>query len=66
MIAYLRSHLSIKLFLSYLIVILVFACVLSVSVYLAAPQAFSRHMLKMQTAGEGEGLMQGMMQGQGA
>ncbi len=66
MIAYLRSHLSIKLFLSYLIVILVFACVLSVSVYLAAPQAFSRHMLSMQPAGEGEGMMQGMMQGQGA
>jgi two-component system sensor histidine kinase BaeS len=59
MIAYLRSHLSIKLFLSYLMVILVFACVLSVSVYLAAPQAFSRHMLSMQT-----GEVQGMMQGQ--
>lgn len=63
MIAYVRSHLSLKLFLSYLAVILVFACVLSVSVYLAAPQAFNRHMLNMQTA-EGQGMMQGMMQGQ--
>jgi two-component system sensor histidine kinase BaeS len=62
MISYIRSHLSLKLFFSYLVVILVFACVLSVSVYLAAPQAFNRHMLNMQTA-EGQG-MQGMMQGQ--
>ena len=64
MIAYVRSHLSLKLFLSYLVVILVFACVLSVSVYLTAPQAFSRHMLNMQS-GEGQGFMQGMMQGRG-
>jgi histidine kinase len=63
MIAYIRSHLSTKLFLSYLAVILVFACVLSVSVYLAAPQAFNRHMLNMQTY-DGQGMMQGMMQGQ--
>ena len=54
MISYIRSHLSLKLFFSYLVVILVFACVLSVSVYLAAPQAFNRHMLNMQTA-EGQG-----------
>lgn len=58
MIAYIRSHLSLKLFFSYLVVILVFASVLSVSVYLAAPQAFNRHMLNMQTA-EGQGMMQG-------
>jgi signal transduction histidine kinase len=63
MITYLRSHLSIKLFLSYLMVILVFASVLSVSVYFAAPQAFSRHMLNLQS-GEGQNMMQGMMQGQ--
>ncbi len=63
MISYIRSHLSLKLFFSYLVVILVFACVLSVSVYLAAPQAFNRHMLSIQT-GEEQGMMQGMMQGQ--
>ncbi len=51
-----RTHLGVKIFLSYLIVILVGAIVLAVSVSLVLPGAFSRHMLGM-------GGMMGMMEG---
>ena len=59
MIDFFRHHLSIKLFLSYLVVILVGAVVLSLATRFTVPEAFNRHM------GMGLGTGQGMMQGNG-
>jgi histidine kinase len=65
MLSYLRSHMWLKLFLTYLGVILVCFIVLAVGVNLAAPQAFTRHMLAMEGV-MGEHMGAGaMMRGQG-
>jgi len=48
MLSYLRSHMWLKLFLTYMGVILVCLIVLAVGVTLAAPQAYTRHMLAME------------------
>lgn len=55
----LRRHLGVKLFLSYLAVILIGIIVLAVAVEVAIPSAFQRHMVGMQ------GMMGGMMGGTG-
>jgi histidine kinase len=55
----LRRHLGVKLFLSYLAVILIGIVVLAVAVEVAIPSAFQRHMAGMQ------GMMGGMMGGTG-
>lgn len=60
MIDFIRRHLGVKLFLSYLAVILVGAFVLGLASRLTVPEAFNRHM------GLGHGPGQGMMQGNGA
>lgn len=57
MLAYIRRHLGIKLFLSYLIIIIVGAVVLLTAAELAAPTAFGRHMEAMAES------MGGMMMG---
>jgi len=47
MLSYIRSHLGVKLFLSYLIVILVGAIALATTVEFTAPSAFDRHLAAM-------------------
>ena len=47
MIAYIRRHLGVKLFLSYLAVILVGTIILATSTEFAIPTAFERHMAQM-------------------
>lgn len=59
MIAYIRSHIGLKLFLSYFGVILVCVVILAVAVNLAIPKVFSRHLMGMV---EGGSLMGQMMQ----
>jgi len=60
MIDFFRRHLGAKLFLSYLVVILVGAIVLGLATRFTVPEAFNSHM------GLGLGAGQGMMQGNGA
>ena len=65
---YIRNHLSVKLFFSYLVVILVGLLVVAITTNLAAPRAFSRHLLFMEEQIGGLGMGPGMMgggQGQG-
>ena len=63
--SYLRSHMWLKLFLTYMGVILVGLIVLAVGVNLEAPQTYNRHMLAMEgMMGEHVGAY-GMMRGQG-
>jgi two-component system sensor histidine kinase BaeS len=64
MIAYFRRHLGVKLFLSYLLVILVAAIILGLATRFTVPQAFNSHM--GMGLGLGQGAGQGMMQGSGA
>jgi histidine kinase len=64
MIAYVRRHLGIKLFLSYLIVLLVGVVVLASTTQFALPGAFSRQMAHM-AGGMGPGMMAGPGFGQG-
>ena len=45
MARYLRRHLSLKLFLSYLVMIVVGVTVLATTAELAVPSAFDRHMV---------------------
>jgi histidine kinase len=59
-----RRRLSAKLFLAFLAVILVGAIVLAITVQVAAPGAFQRHMYGM-GQGQGYGMGPGMGQGQG-
>ena len=66
-----RSHLSIKLFLSYFVVILVGMSVIGIITKITTPAAFQRHLLYMeqqlstgQMMGQGQGMM-GFGQGQG-
>ena len=60
MISFFRRHLSVKLFLSYLAVILVGTIVLGLATRFTVPQAFNNHM------GLGSGTGQSMMQGNGS
>lgn len=60
MIRFFRSHLGVKLFLSYLAVILVGAVILGMATRFTVPEAFNRHM------GMGLRAGQGMMQGTGS
>ena len=53
MIDYFRHHLGIKLFLSYLAVILVGAVVLGLATRFTIPEAFAHHMGAVQGAGQG-------------
>jgi signal transduction histidine kinase len=62
MIRYIRQHLGVKLFLSYLAIILVGGMVLGLVTRVTVPEAFNRHM----GLGLGLGGGQGMMQGNGA
>jgi two-component system sensor histidine kinase BaeS len=62
MIHFFRRHLGAKLFLSYLVVILVGAVVLGLATRFTVPEAFNRHM----GSGLGPGNGQGMMQGAGS
>lgn len=59
MINFFRSHLGAKLFVSYLVVILVGAIVLSLATQFTVPEAFNRHMGLGIAQGTGQGMMQG-------
>jgi hypothetical protein len=59
MIEYIRRHLGVKLFLSYLFVILVGVIVIALATSITLPEAFNRHM------GPGLGSGQAMMRGSG-
>ena len=61
MIDFFRRHLGVKLFLSYLVVILVGTVVLGLATHFTVPEAFNSHM----GLGLGPGAGQGMMQGNG-
>jgi histidine kinase len=63
MISFFRRHLGVKLFLSYLAVILVGALVLALATRFTVPAAFNAHM--GQGPGLGQGLGPGMMAGNG-
>ena len=58
MIHYLQSHLGVKLFLSYVAVILVGVIVLALASTFTVPQAYNQHMRGMQP-GQGSGMMIG-------
>lgn len=61
-----RSHLSIKLFLSYFVVILVGMSVVGITTRFVTPRAFERHLSFMERQlGAGMGLGQGPMMGEG-
>jgi histidine kinase len=60
MISFIRRHLAVKLFISYLVIVLVGAIILVAATRLTVPEAFNRHMGGGLTTGVG------MMQGQGA
>lgn len=64
---FIRSHLSIKLFLSYFVVILVGMSVIGITTKFITPAAYARHLSYMEIQmGDGSGMGQGMMgQGQG-
>ncbi len=63
MLALIRRHLSVKLFLSYLIVILVGTVVLAGAAELAVPQSFNRHLSSMATMMNGQSMGMGMTSG---
>jgi histidine kinase len=63
MIDYFRQHLGSKLFLSYLLIILVGIVVLVLATRFTAPTAYNRHLGMMEQIGE-NGDMMGMMGGQ--
>jgi len=61
-----RSHLGIRLFLSYFVVILVGMSVIGVITKITTPRAFQRHLMYMeQQLGAGQGSVMGQGQGQG-
>lgn len=63
---YIRSRLGLKLFLTYLIVLLVGVSVIWVTTKITAPRAYARHLAFMeQQMGIGQGLGQGQGQGHG-
>ena len=59
-----RSHLGIKLFISYFIVILIGMAVIGITARFTTPRAFERHMAQQLGAGMGQGMGQGMGMGQ--
>jgi two-component system sensor histidine kinase BaeS len=66
-----RSHLGIKLFLSYFVVILVGMAVIGITTKFVTPSAYARHLSFMETQlsadpGTGQGQMMGQGRGQGA
>lgn len=61
MISWIRAHISAKLFLSYFVVLLIYSVILTVSVNLATPEFFYRHMRSM--GGGMNGMMQNMSGG---
>ncbi len=66
-----RSHLGIKLFLSYFVVILVGMAVIGITTKFVTPSAYARHLSFMETQlgvdpGMGQGPMPGQGRGQGA
>ncbi len=63
MIGLIRRHLSVKLFLSYLIVILVGTAVLAIAAELAVPQSFDRHLAAMGAMMGGQSMETGMGMG---
>jgi len=63
MIRSIRSHLAIKLFLSYIVVILVGVTVIVLATRFTVPEAFNRHMGMGQVSGQG--MMPGAGQGRG-
>ena len=65
MINYIRRHLSVRLFLSYILVILVGVVVIAIAARFSVPEAFNRHMGSGLGLGLGPGGGQGMMQGNG-
>lgn len=65
MMDYLRSHLSAKLLLSYLIIIAISFFVVIVASQLSAPTAFNRHLAQMEQPGGMMGGGPGFGQGQG-
>jgi len=73
MMNYMRTHLGVKLFLSYFVVVLVGVIVLAMTVPAVIPQAFSRHLgnvgmtegMGMMGAGQGQGQGFGFGDGQG-
>jgi len=64
MMKYVRTHLGVKLFLSYLAVVLVGVIVLALTVPAVIPQAFNRHLGNMGVT-NGMGMMGGSGSGQG-
>jgi histidine kinase len=58
LVKYIQNHLNIKLFFSFLLIIIVFALVLIAAVELVMPSAFEDHLLFMSTLVEGGGLEQ--------
>ena len=75
MINYFRRHLGAKLFLSYLVVLLVGGIVLGITAKFTTPPAFNRHLGMMGQLGENSGMMgmgnesgggQGQRRGQGS
>ncbi len=61
-----RSHLGIKLFLSYFVVILVGMSVIGITTKFVTPAAYARHLSFMETQlGADSGMGQGQMMGQG-
>jgi signal transduction histidine kinase len=65
MINYIRRHLGVRLFLSYLLVILVGVVVIAIAARFSVPEAFNRHMGLGYGPGGGQGIMQGNGVGQG-
>jgi histidine kinase len=66
---YIREHLGSKLFIANLAVILIGVIILAITIQVAIPAAFNRHMGMMASGGMmgmGQGLGQGQGQGQGA
>jgi signal transduction histidine kinase len=60
-----RSHLGLKLFISYFVVILVGMAVIGIATKFTTPRAFERHMAQQLGAGMGQGMGMGQGQGQG-
>ncbi len=65
MIKYIRRHLGVKLFLSYILVILVGVVVIAIAARFSVPEAFNRHMGLGQGFRGGQGMMQGNGTGRG-
>jgi len=65
MMNYLRQHLSAKLLLSYLIIVLVGIVILFIAVQVSAPFAYNRHMMGDGMMGPGRGPVFGPGDGQG-